>query len=424
MRRRDFLALSTIFGASAASGVSFWGTRAQAALNSPRLVFVFLRGGADALSLVAPRGAAFTTLQGYRPTIAMQNPTAFGPDLNLHPAMSPLLAPGIVSNLNFVLHAGSTVDNRSHFDQQTRIESGDGAGVATTGFLGRTATALAVRAGTVSRSVPASLRGFDALVLNDPARVQAGYASGPLKPGWSRSQRLAGFKVAAGETGNATMDAIARKAEVDGNALAAELAGETIATLTANHGYVTSTVYGQPSFAQNLAVAARLCTTSIDPRIVTVDGTQFWDTHANQRTNDATSYQTMYKSIASLAYNLAAFKGDLVARGVWNSTVVVVMSEFGRGVKENGAFGTDHGRGGMMMLMGGRVRPHADPAYVGTRQWSLPIAPDATSALAVTHDYRIVLAEIMERHLGMPRAQVASIFLNQVTLGSYLNVLV
>ena len=37
-------------------------------------------------------------------------------------------------------------------------------------------------------------------------------------------------------------------------------------------------------------------------------------------------------------------------------TLVVAMTEFGRTVRENGTFGTDHGTGGAMVLAGGALK--------------------------------------------------------------------
>ncbi len=115
------------------------GGRARAALGSPRVVFVFLRGGTDALSLISPRGTAWTRLQQLRPTTAMTSPIAFSSELYAHPAMAPLLTSDIKSSLGVVLHAGSVAETRSHFDQQYRIETGTTATSGTQGFLTRVA---------------------------------------------------------------------------------------------------------------------------------------------------------------------------------------------------------------------------------------------------------------------------------------------
>ena len=58
--------------------------------------------------------------------------------------------------------------------------------------------------------------------------------------------------------------------------------------------------------------------------------------------------------MVQLATGLAAFYADLGP--AIERTTVMVMTEFGRRVQENSSFGTDHGMGSVMLLMGGGIR--------------------------------------------------------------------
>jgi uncharacterized protein (DUF1501 family) len=405
MDRRSFLA-----GCLSGMGAMLLSRGEAATTASPRLVFVFLRGGVDALSLFAPRGAAWTALQAVRPTIAMTGPLAFSPELYAHPQLAPLLDPAVAANLSVVLHAGGVVDTRSHFDQQYRIETGIDAASGTTGFLARLAQALAVGTAAIDRTAPASLLGARPLVMSDPARVQNTFTAGSLDPRYTRAQRLGMYRGADAVVGAQAIDAAAAQALADGDVLAGELSGTTLASLTAQHGYDPTSQFGG-----RLALTAKLMTSSLDPRLFAVDGEQFWDSHTNQLTNDSTSWTTLLKSIRDLGTNLAAFRRDLVARGLWANTTVVVMSEFGRTVGQNQGAGTDHGRGGVMLVMGGKIRGFADAGYLGRRAWTLPSTIDVSTPLPVVHDYRTVLAEILERQFAMTTAAARAVFLNQAT---------
>jgi uncharacterized protein (DUF1501 family) len=77
--------------------------------------------------------------------------------------------------------------------------------------------------------------------------------------------------------------------------------------------------------------------------------------------------------------------------------VVVVMTEFGRTAKENGTGGTDHGHGSVSLVLGGPVaggKVHGKwPGLKPNQLWQ-------KRDLAVTTDFRNVLAEILTRHLG------------------------
>lgn len=85
-----------------------------------------------------------------------------------------------------------------------------------------------------------------------------------------------------------------------------------------------------------------------------------------------------------------------------NRITVVVMTEFGRRIYENTGLGTDHGRASFMLVMGGQVNggkvyadwPGLDPEH-----------RDGPGDLKVTTDYRIVLAEVLERRMGNSRAK-------------------
>ena len=94
----------------------------------------------------------------------------------------------------------------------------------------------------------------------------------------------------------------------------------------------------------------------------------------------------MQDQLAQLARGLAAFHESVKARG---DVTVVVMSEFGRRVEENSSYGTDHGKGGMMMLMGGGVKG----GRVAGRWPGLASLEDGD--LPITTDYRQVLGELM-----------------------------
>jgi uncharacterized protein (DUF1501 family) len=91
----------------------------------------------------------------------------------------------------------------------------------------------------------------------------------------------------------------------------------------------------------------------------------------------------------------------------WHDTVVVVLSEFGRTVRENGDAGTDHGHGNVIWLAGGKVnggRVYGEWPGLGAAQ--LYEGRD----LAVTTDYRSVLAAVAGRHLGLRDRALSQLF--------------
>ncbi|MGH7088680.1 MAG: DUF1501 domain-containing protein, partial [Stellaceae bacterium] len=122
-----------------------------------------------------------------------------------------------------------------------------------------------------------------------------------------------------------------------------------------------------------------------------------WDTHVEQGATDG----QLANHLRPLGEGLAA-----LARGLgpaWRDTVVVVMSEFGRTVRENGNRGTDHGHGNVLWVMGGPVKGgRVYGAWPGLAEEALYQGRD----LAITTDFRSVLAVVLERHMHLdPRAR-------------------
>ena len=132
-----------------------------------------------------------------------------------------------------------------------------------------------------------------------------------------------------------------------------------------------------------------------------------WDTHSAQGSTTG----TLADNLADLAAGLQAFYTDLADR--MGHITVVTMSEFGRRVKENASGGTDHGHGNCMFLLGGGVaggKVYSSWPGLAAEQLYGP------GDLAITTDFRTVLAEVVERRLeqlearsGLPRLHASGL---------------
>ena len=160
--------------------------------------------------------------------------------------------------------------------------------------------------------------------------------------------------------------------------------------------------YGRDEFSTGLSQIARLIKAGVGLEAASID-LPGWDSHFAQ--------QGQVETLAvRLAGGLDAFRRDLGAR--MTTTTVVVMTEFGRTVEENTAFGTDHGRGAAMLVLGGGVRGgRVHGAWRGS-------SPDALERrgvlegygdLPVLNNYRNVLAPVLARH-GADDAAMKSVF--------------
>jgi uncharacterized protein (DUF1501 family) len=94
-----------------------------------------------------------------------------------------------------------------------------------------------------------------------------------------------------------------------------------------------------------------------------------------------------------LGQALSAFQADLTARGIVDRVTTLVFSEFGRRAGENASFGTDHGAGGPMMVVGSQVRG-------GLAGAPAPLTGLVQGNLQVTTDFRSVYRGILGEWLG------------------------
>jgi uncharacterized protein (DUF1501 family) len=115
--------------------------------------------------------------------------------------------------------------------------------------------------------------------------------------------------------------------------------------------YAPTRSYPNNGLGQALRAVAGAMNKQIGTKVFWVQ-TGGFDTHAGQGANGGTYVNLM----ATLDDSVAAFYEDLNNQGLLSSTLVIVFSEFGRRISENGSAGTDHGAAGLMMALGGAVR--------------------------------------------------------------------
>lgn len=358
-------------------------------MAEPVLVVIFLRGGADSLSLVAPtadphylearpdflRVARKGDAAGHVLSDALADV-----DFRLHPQASELSELFHAGDLSILHATGLTEATRSHFDAEARIEraAADSAGG---GWLGRALAGLGaggpLPALAVGTSAPESLRGVPAAVAPDLADLL-------LAPGnWlapALRARLASGFGAHGPLATPMAEMLSLSAALQSR-FWVEATGEMRA-------YAPSVDWPETALTQPLQTVAQAIKADLGLRVATVDYGG-WDTHVNQNA----SFPAL---VGDLSRALMAFWRDLGPRQ--QDVAVVVQSEFGRRLRANASAGTDHGRAGVMMVLG----PQAKGGRLLGR-WP-GLANDALEEgadLAVTTDYRDVLAEVLSGHLGL-----------------------
>jgi uncharacterized protein (DUF1501 family) len=305
------------------------------------------------------------------------------------PAGTGGLMPAFLAQDLLIVHATGQLNNsRSHFDAQRYMEVGKPVDPSlVTGWLGRHLASIPPLSPT------APLRG-----IGLSSGLQKTLVGGPLTLPIADPTNFS--------IGGSATTQVARTAFLQGDYTGADepvgssalSATNTIGMLkTVNFtGYVPANGAVYPagsSFARALRSVAALIKANVGIEAAQIDIGN-WDTHSDQDPLAG----SMFKTMSDFSNSLAAFYADVIAAGL--PVTVVIVSEFGRNVRENGSGGTDHGRGTTMFAMGkgiagGRVLTKSWP---GLAKENL----DSGQDLKVTVDYRDILAEIVQKRLGNP----------------------
>jgi uncharacterized protein (DUF1501 family) len=402
MDRRDLLKTLAALGVTPLlSPARGWAALASdtAYGSAPRLIVVMLRGAVDGLNVVVPY--AEPNYYRLRGSIAIpragQDKGALDLDghFGLHPALAPLLPLWQSRKLAFVQASGSPDPTRSHFDAQDYMESGTPGDKNTqNGWMGRLLGQLGPnpeRLDAVSLGpVLPRIFGGGAPVANIPLGREAAKATAMDKPeinqAYDRMYAHASDLSAAYKEGRASRERIL--SDLNSDKVSPE-------AMVADNGAPPP-----QGFALDASQLARLIqrNTSLQLAFMQLGG---WDTHVSQGGSEG----QLANRLAPLADGLVTLAAQLGPQ--CDSTVVVVMSEFGRTAQQNGTNGTDHGHGNVMWVLGGRVNGgRVYGRWPGIEDAALHEQRD----LAVTTDFRAVLAQVCERHLRLSDRQLTGVF--------------
>ncbi len=358
--------------------------------NKKILVALFQRGAMDGLNVVVPFGES--NYYRMRPTIAIPQPSRGGQqaaiDLDgffgLHPSLQPL-EPLFHDRQLAIVHAAGSPDNtRSHFDAQDYMESGT-PGVKSTedGWLNRylqkakDEKATAFRAVAMGQQMPRALKGpAPALAIPDIRQFQVmapAQLSGAVEGGFEALYAQTVDHALRG-TGQETFEAIEMVKKVREQ----------------NYQPANGAQYPKGRFGQSLVQIAQMIKADIGLEVAFLD-IGGWDHHVNEGGVQG----QLSNLLREFGEGLAAFHRDM--GDMMRDVMLVTMSEFGRTAAENGNRGTDHGHANCMFLIGGDVLGgKVYGRWPGLEREHLYEGRD----LNVTTDFRTVLGELVQRHLG------------------------
>jgi uncharacterized protein (DUF1501 family) len=391
MDRRNFIRALLGTPLLLGSGVG----QAMAAPSGKTLVVVFLRGGCDGLNMVVPYGD--DAYYQNRPTLGIPAPGSGKPNaaldldgfFGLHPLMAPvnqLYAEGRMAILPAVHYSGATF---SHFDEQDTVECGSLTSI-TSGWLARYLNLDAATAGgralSLTDNVPLSLVG------TSPVPSYANISGLKVAKTTANQTAMTDF---IGKTYAATPNTASPYGgllHATGLNMLADIDRlSSVAAMVPENG----AVYPATNLGTGMKQAASLIKSGMGLEVLTLDNGS-WDTHSSQGAGETDGAQS--KLIDPLAKAIEAFFTDLGAAS--SSVMVLVQTEFGRTVAENGSGGTDHGYASAWLAFGDSVQ---GGIHLGTRGWPGLAAEQLYKGryLDFTVDFRDVYAEVLTGFMGV-----------------------
>ena len=320
MDRRDFLTLSSslMVGACMASTTSY--VHANPNRTQKRLAIVLLEGGMDGLAAVPPLGDKY--LFDHRSDLIGHELFELNREFGLSRAMPNFYDMMRRGNGAIVHASGFPYTKRSHFEGQNVIQTGVKTPFAEkTGWIGRTLSQVNLGGRALSLSKPLLLRGYDDVDTIYPAQMKgAKYLQPELM-----DMILAGSEYSPLKESIVKIKELTQESNFNLSRDPETLAFQAGQAMADDNGPVVS--------------------------FVRVGG---FDTHAQQGV-DKTSVQN--QKLAELDSIFSAFESGLAKK--WQDTIVLTITEFGRTVKMNGSYGTDHGFGSATIMAGGLLKSGA-----------------------------------------------------------------
>jgi uncharacterized protein (DUF1501 family) len=397
MDRRAFLlrsagAMLSVYGASMISPRRFEegiAAATAASANQPVLVSIFMEGGWDALSVLAPVSEA--KYKELRPVLGLAEGSGQtfreDPSLMWHPEAASLVKLYEEEKVTVFPAIGYTPQDESHFTSRHYWEVGQLDTNARTGWIGRFLDATGEPGNPLQGlSLDYSLAPALATAKVPVAAVSspAGYnmwaygldepVLGPALDTFGALGELAAPSPAYAQARNASLDT---KLVLD--QMAPFVGPEGKPTYTSPVTYPTS----GGEFPQRLAALAAMLAAGLPIKCASLNAVGSFDTHSDEATTLSTNLGQSLESVY-------AFQRDLEARGLADRVLIQLWSEFGRRPRENGS-GTDHGAGGLAFLIGTRAAGRMIGEFPGLGTL------DENENVRNTSDFRSMYCSLLEQ---------------------------
>ncbi len=354
--------------------------------KDPVLVVLQLSGGNDYMNTVIPYANSLYWENRTTVNIAEDKVVALDDKVGFNPSMAPLKKFYDEGTMAIVHGVGYADSPRSHFRSMDIWHTCEPNIVGTEGWLGRAIREFDPNKENVVTGVSFGPSMFRAMSLPGvPVACVSGtldnYGMLPGIQGEQRLKVLERFK-------NAYAPMMGTGAVMDylGSTGIDSLAGADILK-AAPQKYSSTVAYPGSKVAQKLKGVAQVHLADLGTRVFYLDHGSF-DTHASQLGEHAKLWQ-------EVASGVSAFFADLREHHAADNVVLVMFTEFGRRVHDNGS-GTDHGAGGVAFAIGDAVKGGQYSDYP-----SLKAADLSQGDLVPNHDFRGFYTTILEDWLKL-----------------------
>lgn len=355
---------------------------------SPRtLVVIFLRGGADGLSLVVPHHEDAYYQKRPNLSFSKRETLALDERFGLNQKLSAWM-PFFEERQLAVMHAvGSFDGTRSHFEAMRTMETGsEGTGPQeSSGWLARflqnsPGSESPLRAVSFGGVLPESLRG----------------SSFGMNLG-----RLDDFRLRVPAQAGSEMEWTRKLSQLysrqsDALSLAGIETIEILNTVQNRKSEAAVEAFPDSPLGKGLEDLLELIRLEVGVEVACLDH-GLWDTHVAQGKQEG----WISNNMSDLAASVATFWKALGRHR--KNTTVVIQTEFGRRVEENVGLGTDHGRSSTMFVLDERLN---SKGVVGHWPGLGKDQLDEVGDLRVGTDYRDVLSEVLHHRFGMSEPSI------------------
>jgi uncharacterized protein (DUF1501 family) len=395
--RRQFLlrgagVVLSLYGATRLDIAALEEGIASAAPADRVLVSVFMAGGVDSISVLAPVGDPH--YRRLRPKLALGDAegTSFPEDgrLRWHPSAAGLATLHAEGKASVMPAIGYDHPDQSHFNSRHFYEVGALQPKLATGWLGR----YLDRVGRTDNPLQGLALSGELAPALATAKMPVSAISSPgdydfWAPGvWGEveSWMMDAFQ-SIGQAHAGSSDAAMRTA----GGVAVQSARLRQQLLPFGGKQIQSPVQypadDDSGFSERLAALAAMLAGGLPLRCVALNAPGDYDTHDSQPVDLA-------QNLKNASDALLAFQRDLEVRGLADRVLVQVWSEFGRRGEENGSDGTDHGAAGLGMLIGTHARGQMVGEYPGLEHL------DEDGNLRATSDFRGIYCGLLEQWMG------------------------